>query len=165
VVNSSVARGAATIYLRDGVPNYRLAKEWLSGMSEVLSIQATPSNRVSILLVDDNVIARKLVAKVWEARGCTVKAVSSGKMAIEAFQKDRPDLVLMDCEMPGLDGYATSQKLRSLEETEEHTPIIALSLYGESPNVSKWLLAGMDELCVRPFTEKHADHLVRQYSL
>jgi CheY-like chemotaxis protein len=134
-------------------------------MAEVLSIQSNPSNHVAILLVDDNVIARKLVAKVWEERGYIVNVVSSGKMAIEAFQKNRPCLVLVDCEMPGLDGYATTQRLRLLEQTEEHTPIIALSLYGESHNASKWLQAGMDKLCVRPFTEKHADDLVHRYSL
>ena len=118
-----------------------------------------------ILVVDDNVIGRKLLARLWEGRGYSVTAVASGKKALEAFQAVRPSLVLMDCEMPILDGYETTRRLRAMEGATGRIPIVAVTLYDEPEISTKSKAAGMDGVYVKPFTNANAAEIAERFSL
>ena len=62
-----------------------------------------------------------------KTKGFEVAVAKSGQHALEAFQDQTWDLILMDCQMPGLDGYQATQRIRTIEGSTRHTPIIALT--------------------------------------
>lgn len=116
-----------------------------------------------ILVVDDNVIGRKLLVRVLEMNGYAVQAVGSGEEAVSSFQASRPSLVLMDCEMPFLNGPDTTRALRNLEDGNEHVPVVAVTLYDDEVTVERCLKAGMDDVYVKPFTRKHLNQMSARY--
>ena len=61
--------------------------------------------------------------------GHKIRIASNGKEAIDQFNSEKPDLILMDCEMPEVDGYSATKTIRKLEKEKEHTPIVALTAH------------------------------------
>ena len=111
---------------------------------------AKASTPARLLLADDNADMRDYVTRLLEARGWTVEAVSDGRAALDAVLARRPDLVLSDVMMPGLDGFALLRELRSRPET--HTiPVILLSARAGTEARVDGAEAGADDYIVKPF--------------
>ncbi|MEM7251125.1 MAG: response regulator [Pseudomonadota bacterium] len=109
----------------------------------------------SILVADDNPVNQELVLTMLETLGCEANVVGNGKLAVEALQENRYDLVLMDCQMPEMDGYAASRRVRELEATGElpsRIPIIALTANAMRGDRERSLEAGMDDYLSKPFS-------------
>ena len=84
-------------------------------------------------------------------KGLDIKTAENGKVAIDIFKKDRFDLILMDVNMPYLDGYSATAVIRLKEQlTNAHTPIIAMTAYALSGDKEKCLNAGMDDYISKP---------------
>lgn len=109
-----------------------------------------------ILLAEDTTTNQLLARLILEALGCTVTVAADGEAALDRFREAPPDLVLMDCQMPRLDGYAATRALRALEGSDRHTPVIALTANATNEDREKCQAAGMDGFICKPI---HAEEL------
>jgi CheY-like chemotaxis protein len=112
-----------------------------------------------ILVVDDNAVLRGLITQLLESMGCSVLAVAEGREAVEQFSPDLFDLVLMDCRMPGLDGFEATRAIRKLYP-DDHTPFIALTAHATNPALIPFAEAGMDALLIKPFEAEQLRQVV-----
>jgi len=110
-----------------------------------------------VLLVEDNPINQKVATHMLAALGLTVDAVANGEDALAALAKKSYGLVLMDCQMPVLDGYETTRRIRKQEESSvrseaiNHIPVIALTAHAMDGDRRLCLSAGMDDYLSKPF--------------
>ncbi|MBU0481526.1 MAG: response regulator [Proteobacteria bacterium] len=109
-----------------------------------------PAN-LNILLIDDEPINRLIASEMIRQQGFKVSEAESGQQALELLAGQRFDLVLMDVEMPGMDGFETSRTIRSREKRDVHIPIIALTAHAVDGYREKCLAAGMDDYLAKPF--------------
>jgi signal transduction histidine kinase/CheY-like chemotaxis protein/HPt (histidine-containing phosphotransfer) domain-containing protein len=103
-----------------------------------------------VLVVDDNAINRSLVAAQLEALGYDADLVESGVAALERMSQVRYDLVLMDCQLPGLDGYETTRRIRAGESAETRAVIIAMTAHAMAGERERCMAAGMDDYLAKP---------------
>ena len=102
-----------------------------------------------ILLAEDNVVNQKVALRMLDLLGCLVTVVGDGQAAVERWRESAYDLVLMDCQMPVLDGYAATRLIRSLENGA-HIPIVALTADAIQGTEERCLAAGMDAYLTKP---------------
>jgi len=106
---------------------------------------------LKVLLVDDSRSARQLTAAYLSEFGHPAVEAEDGPQAIERFQVDQPDLVLLDVEMPGMDGYAVARAMRSLEQGQnDWVPIIFLSGRASDADIERGIEVGGDDYIVKP---------------
>ena len=104
-----------------------------------------------ILLVEDNLINQKVAQRLLEKAGHTVTIASNGKEAVDLLEHQTFDLVLMDVQMPEMDGLEATAVIRQQEEgTERHMPIVALTAHAMIGDREKCLEAGMDGYVTKP---------------
>ena len=104
-----------------------------------------------VLLAEDNVVNQRLAARLMEKRGHTVVGVSTGREALAALAKEPFDLVLMDVQMPDMDGLEATTAIRRWEqETSRHVPIIAMTAHTMQGDEERCRAAGMDGYVSKP---------------
>ena len=120
-----------------------------------------PNNgRRTILIVDDFDDTR-LLLKTWlQKKGFRVVEAEDGNRAIAAAEHNRPDLIIMDVEMPELDGLEATRRIRRLENFAE-VPIVAVSAYGADQYREHALAAGCNEYVSTPFEPEELERLIR----
>jgi signal transduction histidine kinase/CheY-like chemotaxis protein len=107
--------------------------------------------RLCVLLVEDNLINRKFMAKLLNSRGWEVLQAVNGQEAIEKYRANRVDIILMDIQMPVMDGYEAAVKIRELEVgTGGRVPIIALTAHALESYLKKSYSSGMDAYLTKP---------------
>jgi len=107
--------------------------------------------RLRILLAEDNVVNQRLAAKVLTKRGYLVVVAVNGKEAVAAFEREPFDVILMDVQMPEMDGFEATAEIREKEkETGAHIPIIAMTAHAMKGDRERCLDAGMDEYVSKP---------------
>jgi two-component system sensor histidine kinase/response regulator len=107
-----------------------------------------PSKRV--LLAEDNLVNQKVAMRMLEKLQCSVEVVADGLATIEAWRKGHFDLILMDCQMPGMDGYEATREIRKLEQGQRHITIVALTANAMKGDEQKCREAGMDDFLTKP---------------
>ncbi len=108
-------------------------------------------SRLKILLVEDNIINRQLAIKLLEKRGHRVTVAADGQEAIDACEKDRFDIILMDLQMPRMDGLEATRRIRQKEKgSEDHVPIAAMTAHTMKGDKERFLKAGMDGYIAKP---------------
>ena len=122
-----------------------------------------PGAETRVLVAEDNRVNRLVVVAMLERLGCVVEVAHDGAECIEMWKRARYDVVLMDCEMPVLDGYQATEAIRALE-TNERTPIVALTANAMREDVQKALDAGMDDHMAKPFVAADLAALVQKWS-
>ncbi|MFA9562086.1 MAG: response regulator, partial [Nitrospirota bacterium] len=128
----------------------------------VLSEQNNVGVSLNILVADDHIVNQQLVSLLVAKLGHQVELVSNGKEAYQALQHKAFALVLMDCQMPEMDGYAATRAIREWEGRKQHIPIIALTANAMSGDREKCLAAGMDDYLTKPIQpEKLRDVFLR----
>jgi CheY-like chemotaxis protein len=125
-----------------------------SSISDTVACDApgTPVRR--ILLAEDNPVNRELATEMLTFLGFHVDSAEDGREALAAFDRCDYDLILMDCEMPFVDGYEATRRIRAAEtaSNRKKAPIVALTGYATGEDRDKCLEAGMDDFLGKPFT-------------
>ena len=120
-------------------------------VSTIPVVPSVATTRREILLVEDNPVNQKVARRILEKRGHRVTVVDSGAAAVEVLGQRRYDLVLLDVQMPGMDGIETAAAIRSNERaTGGHVPIVALTAHAMEGDRERCLQAGMDGYLTKP---------------
>ncbi len=148
-VNSKVNEGSTFIvFIPYGIGKTRT----LESPKNNAALKEINASELSVLLVEDNDINRlyaKSVLKKWQ---CHTDTAENGLVAIEKIKNNFYDVVLMDVQMPVMDGYETTQAIRMMDSPISKVTIIALTANATRADVEKCLTAGMDDYLPKPFT-------------
>ena len=135
-----------------------------SSPSPDLSKATELAKTVRALIVEDNPINQVVAKKMLKKLGCTVSTVNNGEEAVDATAKESFDVVFMDCQMPVMDGYEATRRIRSREAEQgaQRLPIVAMTANSMSHDRDACLEAGMDDYLSKPvFLNVLEDALVR----
>ncbi len=105
-----------------------------------------------ILVAEDNVVNQAVMCRMLEAMGYEVDVVENGRDALVAIEKRVYAAAMMDCQMPVLDGYNTTRRLREKESGDRHLPVIAVTAHALTGDLERCLDAGMDDYLSKPVT-------------
>ena len=124
-----------------------------------------PGPALRILLAEDNVVNQKVAARVLERRGHSVTVASNGAEAVNLYGRDKFDVILMDIQMPEMNGYEATAAIRDHERTTgAHIPIIALTAHAMAGDRDRCLAAGMDDYVSKPIHLEELLQKVEQFS-
>lgn len=119
---------------------------------------------LKILLAEDNPFNQAVAVEVLKKQGCEVVVAATGREAVQVFDADRFDVVLMDVEMPDLDGFEATRIIRE-KETSTRVPIIAQTADAFAADRERCLAAGMDEYIAKPINVNLLVKLLERFSL
>jgi two-component system, cell cycle response regulator DivK len=116
-----------------------------------------------VILVVDDFDDTRLLLRTWlERKGFEVIEAANGLEAISQAETNLPDLIIMDLEMPELDGLAATRKIRNVKELEK-VPVLAVSAYGAEQFRDDAIAAGCDEYVSTPFEPDDLEQLIRSF--
>ena len=153
--------------LRRGAVRAALLEPASSARSVAL---ASPDNKPlprHILLVEDNPVNQTIASTLLKRIGCEVDVAQDGAVAVERWRDGNYDLVLMDCQMPVMDGYDATRAIRSIEAAlaRPRTPVVALTANALSGDRELCLAAGMDDHLGKPFTVELLRAMLERWAL
>ncbi|GEM_PF-6062205 len=112
---------------------------------------SAPADGVRLLLVEDNRLNEMVAVEILTRLGYRIDVASNGRRAVEMAQATRYHAILMDCQMPVMDGYTATAELRRIEGAARRTPIIAMTAGAFDEDRQRCLAAGMDDFLAKPF--------------
>jgi CheY-like chemotaxis protein len=117
--------------------------------------EAHPCTSARILIVEDNAVNQRVASALLARAGYRAEVANNGEEALSALARMPFDLVLMDCQMPVLDGYSATQRLRERESGgSKHVPVIAMTANALPGDLERCLAAGMDDYLSKPVTRE-----------
>ena len=123
-----------------------------SDLPEAGGLSPESAATLAILLAEDNPVNQKVATRLLEKRGHRVTAVANGRRAVEALANGAFDLVLMDVQMPEMDGWTATEEIRKREAGKNrHVPILALTAHALKDHEDRCYRAGMDGFVTKPF--------------
>lgn len=129
--------------------------------------QAVSSRCLDVLLVEDTPANRKVVEKILSKRGHLVITANNGREALDLFRERQFDLILMDVQMPSMDGIQATEAIRTVEaerEAEQGVPIIAMTAHAMAGDRGRCLAAGMDGYVSKPISMRKLIRIVEKYA-
>jgi signal transduction histidine kinase/DNA-binding response OmpR family regulator len=124
---------------------------------------AAPRSPGRVLVVEDNPVNQKLAVRILQRLGYRTETADHGLAALEAIAREDFDAILMDCQMPELDGYEATVRIRQREGAARHTPIIAVTAGVLDEDRERCLRAGMDEYLAKPFGPDEIAGVMRRF--
>jgi CheY-like chemotaxis protein len=114
--------------------------------------------------VEDMKINQMLIAKILEKHGCVVVCAGDGREALQTTRRERFDIIFMDCQMPVMDGFESTEAIRNDESAfGYHTPIIALTADAMIGDREKCLQAGMDDYLNKPLRQDQITQVLMKW--
>ena len=158
IVDSTVGEGSRfTIEIP-----YLIAKEQINLNHTQPSTGKDANEReVRVLVVEDNLMNQKLVLQVLKRLGYQAKVADDGQKALDILQETTFDVILMDIQMPVIDGYETTRQIRS--KFNKTVPIIAMTAHALASEQEECLKAGMNDFLSKPFKMEELQQLIRKY--
>ena len=153
---SEVGKGS-TFYFTVRLP---LAKELPSDFEAPVAAPATPCAPLRVLLVEDNPANQKLAAYILQDRGHLVEMAGDGQEALYLTEQNRYDVILMDVQMPEMDGLEATAAIRKREDGGSRVPIIAMTAHAMKSDRDRCLAAGMDGYLSKPVNAQEMIGLV-----
>jgi CheY-like chemotaxis protein len=133
--------------------------------SDSLEDAGAPAEALRILLAEDNLVNQRLAMRLLEKRGHRVVVVANGREALEALEKESFDLVLMDVQMPEMDGMEAIARIREKEvRTGGHQPVVALTAHAMKGDMERGLSAGMDGYLTKPIRPQELDDILDKHA-
>jgi len=129
------------------------------------STPALSAGRHHILLVEDNPVNQRITQRMLEKAGYRVESVSDGLRALDAVTRDHYDLVLMDVQMPEMDGIEATARIRQLETPHGQVPIVAMTANAMLGDRERCLAAGMNDYLSKPARREELERVVRRWLL
>ncbi len=163
-VESESGRGSKfhfTVAFKPAAESFR-PKPKDQGVEKDISRRVAP---LHILLAEDNFVNQRLISKLLEKRGHEVDVVADGVAALHALARRNYDLVLMDMQMPELDGLETTIRIRANEASgDKHQPIVALTANAMSRDEERCRAAGMDGYLTKPIQAEKLDEVLEKFA-
>jgi signal transduction histidine kinase/CheY-like chemotaxis protein len=117
----------------------------------------------TVLVAEDNRINQRLAQRVLESEGFSVVLAADGAQALQVLDRQPIDIILMDCQMPGMDGYEATRRIRAHPQAAvASVPIVALTAHAMDEDREKCLAAGMNEYISKPFQRAHLVSTIRR---
>ena len=140
-------------------------RKTLSTLSPAVDGEADQLAGVRILVAEDNPVNRELVHHMLAQLGANSLMATNGLEALDVLARDSVDIVLMDCQMPDLDGYQATKRLREIESEQGRArmPVIALTANALVGDRERCLAAGMDDYLPKPFTRSELSKVLRKW--
>lgn len=130
--------------------------------SESLINNPKPKN-ARVLLVEDNMVNRDVAVGMLEHLGCHVTLAEDGNAAVEMGESEKYDIVLMDCQMPMMDGYEATRIIKTDGSLNAPTPVVALTANATTGDREKCLSAGMDDYVSKPVRTRMLSHMLDKW--
>jgi CheY-like chemotaxis protein/HPt (histidine-containing phosphotransfer) domain-containing protein len=118
-----------------------------------------------VLLVEDNPVNQKVAVRFLERMGCTVRVADNGAEGVKAYRQAQFDLVLMDLQMPVMDGLTATARIREIEAGGPATPIVALTANAMSGQLERCMAAGMNGFLTKPLEIARLHETLDRYGL
>lgn len=116
-----------------------------------------------ILLADDGLVNQEVAVGLLEMQGHTVEVVNNGREAVEAMDRDKFDVVLMDLEMPEMDGMEATAEIRKREKAAgRHTPVVAMTAHAVKGYRERCIISGMDDFLTKPIKPEELYRTIRK---
>jgi signal transduction histidine kinase len=149
--SSEPGRGS-TFWFELPLPEVQEAAAQRSGRDRVVAISERRGDpdAALVLVVEDSPVNRLVAVHVLERCGFRSHVVNDGREALQALSSQRYDAVLMDCQMPDIDGYEATKELRRRENGGRHTPVIAMTAHAMTGDRERCIEAGMDDYVTKP---------------
>lgn len=119
-------------------------------------------SRPTVLVAEDHEDSRLLFKTFLELKGCRVVEAADGLEAVTAVERERPDLVLMDVSMPGLDGLSVTRRLRA-QESLRALPVVIISGHAAAADRDEAVAAGCSEFLTKPLEMKQLDGVLERF--
>jgi CheY-like chemotaxis protein len=103
-----------------------------------------------VLVAEDNAVNRMVAEGILKRLGCRVVVAADGEEAVRGVRSEPPDLVLMDCQMPRMDGYQATREIRRLDGGAASVPIVAMTAHAMDGDREKCIDAGMNDYVAKP---------------
>lgn len=120
-------------------------------------------NNLRVLLVEDNEINRLYASSILKNWGSMVESAANGYVAVEKVREDNFDIILMDIQMPVMDGFEATQIIRTFAKPKCNVPIIALTANATRRDIEKCLAEGMDDCIAKPFTPEYLYYTLNKH--
>jgi two-component system, sensor histidine kinase and response regulator len=127
--------------------------------------KGAPRFRGHVLVVEDNLVNQQVTRRFLERLGCEVDIAEHGQRAVEFCARERYDLVLMDVQMPIMDGLAATREIRAQEDAGQRVPIIALTASAMTDELERCLASGMDGLLTKPLEPERLGETLARHGL
>jgi PAS domain S-box-containing protein len=135
----------------------------ITNPAKVTLMQDYSNCRIRILLVEDNEVNIKYFIKLLQKKGLTCDLAVNGEEAVKAYERTFYDIIFMDCQMPIMDGYEATRRIRTLEGNPRRTVIIALTAYAMKDDKQKCLASGMDDFMNKPINLVQFNLILQKY--
>ncbi len=133
--------------------------------TDTIITPAKENKNISILVAEDNFINLDIITGMLDLQGYTITTSATGKEALEKVHENNFDLILMDVQMPVMDGIEATQKIREYEQGKNiHTPIIAMTAHAMKGHKDKFLEIGMDDYIEKPIKASLVFETIKKYT-
>jgi CheY-like chemotaxis protein len=123
-----------------------------------------PERPLRILLAEDSPINQRLAVGLLERRGHSVAVANDGREALEAFRKEHFDLILMDVQMPEMDGFEATEAIRFSDHDNADVPIVAMTAHAMKGDRERCLNSGMDAYISKPIRAQTLFETIRRHA-